>query len=153
MILLRCLFALTSAQRRESPSGRYKWKFRFLRSLGYIGASRANRPRRFIGRIYTYVERSLSFFRLLFRTFSVPANSLHDGEQEDEAPVNESVQSLGAQSHHASFYTEKEGEDREFRVRVENALLRIRRDVPYDRIVLIETILANDRNTRRPSQG
>lgn len=102
MILLRCLFALTSAQRRESPSGRYKWKFRFLRSLGYIGASRANRPRRFIGRIYTYVERSLSFFRLLFRTFSVPANSLHDGEQEDEAPVNESVQSLGAQSHHAS---------------------------------------------------
>lgn len=25
--------------------------------------------------------------------------------------------------------------------------------LPRDRIVLIETILANDRNTRRPSQG
>lgn len=34
---------------RDSPSGRYKWKFRFLSSLDYPRESTA---RRFIGRIY-----------------------------------------------------------------------------------------------------
>lgn len=91
-----------------------------------------DRPRRFIGRIYTYVEGSPSLFRTFSRILSI---------REDGAAVNESVQSRRSKPHSGSKderasppHTHTHRADREFRARVENAFSRIRLDVPYDRL-------------------